>query len=100
MAHPSDVFSSKRHIRKGEPMFNEWILPDSWQFMVAALGNVLHQRSAWRLSVIMAGIIFAKGRRTITSWFRSAGIIRQYKAFYYFIGSLGQKTEAVATVLF
>lgn len=81
-------------------MFNEWILPDSWQFMAVALGNVLHQRSAWRLSVIMAGIIFAKGRRTITSWFRSTGITRQYKAFYYFIGSLGQKTEAVATVLF
>jgi hypothetical protein len=81
-------------------MFAEWILPDSWQFMMQALGNVLHQRSAWRLSVIMAGIIFAKGRRTITSWFRAAGIIRQYKAFYYFIGSLGQKTEAVATILF
>jgi hypothetical protein len=81
-------------------MFNEWILPDSWQVMVVALCNVLHQRSAWRLSVIMAGVIFAKGRRTITSWFRATGIIRQYKAFYYFIGSIGQKTEEVATVLF
>jgi hypothetical protein len=81
-------------------MFNEWIFPDSWQVLVAALCSVLHQRSAWRLAILMAGIVFAKGRRTITSWFRCAGITRRYKAFYYFIGSIGKKTEVVATVLF
>ena len=81
-------------------MCNERILPDSWQVMVAALCSVLHQRSAWRLAVIFAGIIFAKGRKTVTSWFRAAGISQRYKAFYYFIGSIGRKTEIVATVLF
>jgi hypothetical protein len=81
-------------------MFNEWIFPDSWQVMVVTFCSVLHQRSAWRLGIIIAGIVFAKGRRTITSWFRSAGISRQYKAFYYFIGSIGKKTEIVAAVLF
>jgi len=80
-------------------MFNEWILPDSWQVMLVALCSILHQRSAWRLSIIITGIIFAKGRKTITSWFRAAGITQQYKAFYYFIGSIGKKTEAIATVL-
>jgi len=81
-------------------MFNEWIFPDSWQVMVVALCSVLHQRSAWRLGIITAGIVFAKGRRTVTSWFRCAGIRRRYKAFYYFIGSIGRKTEVIATVLF
>jgi hypothetical protein len=81
-------------------MFNEWIFPDSWQVLVAALCGVLHQRSAWRLGAIIAGIVFAKGRRTTTSWFRCAGITRRYKAFYYFIGSIGRKTEVIATVLF
>ena len=81
-------------------MFNEWIFPDSWQVLVVALRSVLHQRSAWRLSIIIAGIVFAKGRRTVTSWFRCAGITRRYKAFYYFIGSIGRKTEVIATVLF
>ena len=100
MAHPSDVFLSKRNIWKGEPMFTEWILPNSWQLIVNALANVLHRRSAWRLHLIMFGILFAKGRKTITSWFRAAGIIRQYKAFYYFIGAMGRKTETIATVLF
>ena len=87
MAHPSDVFLSKRNIWKGEPMFSEWILPNNWKTMATALANVLHRRSAWRLHVIMIGIIFAKGRKTITSWFRAAGIVRQYKAFYYFTGA-------------
>jgi hypothetical protein len=81
-------------------MNSEWIFPDNWQVLVTALCNVLHQRSAWRLDILIAGIIFAKGRRTVTSWFRCAGISRHYKAFYYFIGSIGRKTEIVATVLF
>jgi hypothetical protein len=81
-------------------MFNERIFPDNWMVCVATVCSVLHQRSAWRLAVIAAGIIFAKGRRTVTSWFRCAGITRRYKAFYYFIGSIGRKTETVATVLF
>lgn len=81
-------------------MFTKWIFPDSWQIMTIAICSVLHQRSAWRMSIIIAGIIFAKGRKTITSWFRAAGITERYKAFYYFVGSIGQKTEIIATVLF
>ena len=81
-------------------MFAKWIFPDSWQIMIIAICSVLHQRSAWRLSIIIAGIIFAKGRKTVTSWFRAAGITERYKAFYYFVGSIGQKTQIIATVLF
>ena len=80
-------------------MNSEWIFPDNWQVLIVSLCSVLHQRSAWRLAILITGI-FAKGRRTVTSWFRSAGINRQYKAFYYFIGSIGKKTQIVATVLF
>jgi len=81
-------------------MFNEWILPAGWQVLVAALCRVLHQRSAWRLSIIITGIILARARKTVASWFRAAGITQRYKAFYYFIGSVGRKTETIATVLF
>ncbi len=81
-------------------MFEKWIFPDNWQIWAATLCSVLHQRSAWRLAVIFAGITFAKGRKTITSWFRAAGISQRYKAFYYFIGSIGRKTETIANVLF
>ena len=81
-------------------MFTKWIFPDSWQIMTIAIRSALHQRSAWRMSIIIAGIVFARGRKTITSWFRAAGITERYKAFYYFVGSIGQKTQIIATVLF
>ena len=74
-------------------MFNEWILPNSWQATAMALVAVLHRRSAWRWHLIIIGILFAKDRKTITSWFRAAGITRQYKAFYHSIGVIGRKTE-------
>ena len=78
-------------------MFNKWIFSNNWQIWIDPLGQVLHQRSRWRLPVIFAAMLFAKGRKTITSWFRAAGISRQYQSFYYFIGSIGRKTEIVAT---
>jgi len=81
-------------------MFTKWIFPDYWQVMVIAFSCVLHQRSQWRLAVIFTAMLFAKGRKTITSWLRAAGINRCYKAYYYFIGSLAQKTENIATKLF
>jgi hypothetical protein len=100
MAHPSDVFISKRNIWKGEPMLTKWIFPDYWQVMAIICSSALHQRSAWRLIIIFTAMLFAKGKKTITSWLRAAGINRCYKAYYYFIGSLAQKTENIATELF
>jgi len=81
-------------------MFDKWIFPDQWQVIVIDLSSVLHQRSQWRLAIILAAMLFAKGRKTITSWLRAAGIKRCYKAYYYFIGSLAQKTENIAIELF
>ncbi len=81
-------------------MFTKWIFPDYWQVMVIALISVVHQRSSWRLAVIFTAMLFAKGRKTITSWLRAAGINHCYKAYYYFIGSLAQKIENISTELF
>jgi hypothetical protein len=81
-------------------MFAKWTFPDYWQVIVLALSSVLHRRPAWRLGIILAAMLFAKGRKTITSWLRAAGINRCYKAYYYFVGSLAQKTEKIATELF
>ena len=81
-------------------MFTKWIFPGYWQVMVTTLSCILHQRSQWRMAVILTAMLFAKGRKTITSWLRAAGIGRRYKAYYYFIGSLAQKTENIATKLF
>ncbi len=45
----------------------------------------------------VVGMLFAGGRRTVTTWLRAAGISDDYQDYYYFLASLGRKTESVAT---
>ena len=81
-------------------MTTKFIFPDEWTTWMVILASVLHQRSAWRFALIIAGIVFANGRRTITSWLRAADITEAYKAFYYFIGAVARKSEVIAEILF
>ena len=74
--------------------------PDDWSEWVALVAAALHSRTRWRLPLVLLGVLFAKGRRTVTTWLRAAGLQRDFADYYYFIGSLGRKTRSVATVLF
>jgi DDE superfamily endonuclease len=60
---------------------------------VATLAGHLHGRNAWRLRRLVVGIILAQGRRTVTSWFRAAGISHGYRSYYYFLAALGLKVQ-------
>ena len=41
----------------------------------------LHGRNRWRLSVLLVGILFAGGRRTVTTWWRGAGVSVDYQNY-------------------
>jgi hypothetical protein len=71
-----------------------------WAAWVAALAAPLHRRSAWRLAHVVGGILLAHGRRTVASWWRTAGIGEGFGSYYYFLGSVGRKATAVAAVVF
>ena len=43
------------------------------------LAHWLHKRSAARLPQLLLGILFARGRRTVTAWFRAAGITDEFR---------------------
>jgi hypothetical protein len=62
---------------------------------VGTLAEHLHARNAWRLQRLIVGLILAQGRRTVTSWFRAAGITRGYRSYYYFLAALGLKVRAI-----
>jgi hypothetical protein len=47
----------------------------------------------------MVGILFAHGRRTVTTWLRAAGVSDDFADYYYFLSSVGRKSESVATQL-
>lgn len=77
----------------------EWPLPPEMVLWITQLATPLHARHAWRLLPLVRGILFAKGRRTVSAWLRAAGLGRDYKRFYYFLGALGRQTRFVASLL-
>jgi len=78
---------------------SNWQYPSEWSEWSEWLAAGLHARNRWRLPVLLAGILFAHGRRTVSSWLRAAGISDDYQDYYYFIGSVGRNASCVATQL-
>lgn len=76
-----------------------WKSPEQWSDWSEWLAAGLHARNRWRLPVLLIGILFANGRRTVTTWLRAAGISDDFADYYYFLGSVGRKTESIATRL-
>ena len=76
-----------------------WQFPAELALWLTTLSQVLDARIQHRLAQMFLGLLFARGRRTITSWLRAIGIIKHYEDYYYFLGSLGRKCEAVASQL-
>jgi len=74
--------------------------PEDWQQWVDYLAAGLHGRSRWRLSLILLGMLFARGRRTVTTWLRAAGISDDFADYYYFLQPLGRKSQGLAARLF
>jgi hypothetical protein len=82
-------------------MANEnWRCPDEWREWSEWLAAGLHARNRWRLPVLLLGILFARGRRTVTTWLRAVGIRHDFRDYYYFLAPLGRKAKSVATQLF
>jgi hypothetical protein len=73
--------------------------PLDWQEWVNWLAAGLHGRSRWRLSLIILGVVFARGRRTVTSWLRAVGIQDDFADYYYFLQPLGRKAKEMAARL-
>lgn len=76
-----------------------WSCPEDWSQWSEWLAAGLHARHRWRLPVLLAGMLFAGGRRTVTTWLRAAGVSDDYQDYYYFLASLGRKSESIATRL-
>ena len=77
-----------------------WQCPSEWTEWSEWLAAGLHARNRWRLPVLLTGILFAVGRRTVTSWLRAAGVSDDFQDYYYFLAPLGRKAKSVATQLF
>jgi DDE superfamily endonuclease len=61
------------------------------------VASVLDPRSAPRLAGLLLGAILARGRRTVTSWIRAAGLSGEYRRCYTAVAAAGRRTDALAT---
>jgi hypothetical protein len=62
----------------------------------AALAYWLQKRSAARLPLLLCGILLGRGRRTVTSWFRAAGIADDFRPAYTTVCAIGRQTSRMA----
>jgi DDE superfamily endonuclease len=72
-------------------------LPALLSCAFAQLASCLDPRSAVRLPLLLVGILLAKGRRTVTSWFRACGITDEYRRGYATVAAVGRRTDWLAT---
>lgn len=76
-----------------------WNCPQDWSEWSAWLSAGLHGRNRRRLAIVMVGMLFAGGRRTVTTWLRAAGVEDDFQNYYYFLTSVGRKCGPIATQL-
>jgi hypothetical protein len=60
----------------------------------SALGmsRLLDARNAFRLPIVIAGMLMATGRRTASRWFQCAGVKDDWDRFYELLASVGRNT--------
>ena len=75
-------------------METQW-LSASLVVWITALAGTLDARQQVRFVALCTGLLFARGRRTVASWL---GLRRgrDYKRYYYLLGSVGRKALAIA----
>lgn len=76
-----------------------WKMPAEVEGWISQLSGLLHGSVAWRLLPLLTGALFAQGRKTVASWLRGGFLGRDYRDYYYFLGSLGRHVQSLAAVL-
>jgi hypothetical protein len=65
----------------------------------SVLASALDPRSAPRLAWLLVGAVLARGRRTVTSWIRAAGLSGEYRPCYTTVAAAGTRTDLAAAHL-
>jgi hypothetical protein len=91
------VLNPLRHAKEPAMPFSQ--LPARLSAWLAGIAGALDPRSAPRLLALLTGALFARGRRTVTSWFRAAGITDDFRPAYSALWAAGRRAEALATRL-
>lgn len=67
--------------------------------IVGVLQSVMDRRIAFRLAIVVAGMLLANDRRTASAWFVAAGVQDDWDRFYDFLISVGRTSGKLATAI-
>lgn len=73
-------------------------LPPSCHWF-SRLASALDPRSAPRLALLFLGAVLARGRRTVTSWIRAAGLSAEFRPCYTTVSAAGKRADLIAAHL-
>src|SRR5947208_9596158 len=87
---------AKPHRAHEEPAMPLSYLPAFLTSAFVALAQWLDRRSAVRLHLLLCGLLLARGRRTVTAWFRAAGISDDFRPHYTTVCAVGRNVDHMA----
>jgi hypothetical protein len=74
-------------------------LPPYVSALFYALAHCLDRRLQGRFPQLLIGVLFAHGRRTVTAWFRAAGITDDFRQSYHTLAAAGRGVDFLSTRL-
>ena len=74
-------------------------LAGAMQGAVSALQALMDRRIAFRLAIVIAGMLLADDRRTASAWFAAAGVQDDWDRFYDCLVSVGRISGKLATAV-
>ena len=74
-------------------------LSGAMQTAVSVLQAVMDRRIAFRLAIVVAGMLLADDRRTASAWFVAAGVQDDWDRFYDCLISVGRTSRKLATAV-
>jgi hypothetical protein len=81
--------------RLKEPAMSFSHLPPLVTSVFFSLARWLDKRTAARLPLLLSGVLFARGTRTVTSWLRACGISDEFRPAYTTVCAVGRHTNAM-----
>jgi len=97
--HDKRTRLSRRNPRRKKTKRAKVPLVGAMQTAVAVLQTVMDRRIAFRLPIIVAGMLLAEGRRTASAWFVAAGVRDDWDRFYDCLKSVGWSSAKLATAV-
>jgi len=89
----------RRNLRRRKTKQAKFPLTGTMRVAVAAMQAVLDPRVAFRLAIIISGVLLADGRRTASSWFVAAGVQDDWDQFYDCLIHVGKRSCELSLIV-